>query len=116
MFQSLTKNHILQIVDLLASDLLKRAQAQDIDIELCQSAKDFLLDKGYDVKFGARPLKRAIQRYMEDPLAEAILSQDISEGDHVKVRYVHPGSELTFDITKATVKRKSAAPGKTSAK
>ena len=107
-FHSLSKDDILQIIDLLVSDLLLRAKGQDISIELCDTAKEFLLEKGYDVKYGARPLKRAIQQYMEDPLAEAILSQDLGEKAHVTVRHIPPAEELTFDITRTPIER--AAP------
>ncbi len=98
-FQPLEKEHIYQIIDLMVSDLLKRAGDLGIQVEFTQAAKDFLVDKGYDPQYGARPLRRAIQKYVEDPLAEAILSNEVKEGDLVVINYdesVKPG-ELIFE-------------------
>ncbi len=103
-FQPLEKQHIYQIIDLMVADLLKRAGDLGIQVEFSQAARDFLVDKGYDPQFGARPLRRAIQKYVEDPLAEAILSNTIKEGDRVLIHYdesVKPG-ELIFEARPAT--------------
>lgn len=99
-FQALEKQHIYQIIDLMVADLLKRAKDLGIQVTFTQAAKDFLVDKGYDPQYGARPLRRAIQKYVEDPLAEAILSNEAKEGDLVVINYdesVKPG-ELIFEI------------------
>ncbi|MDE2834935.1 MAG: ATP-dependent Clp protease ATP-binding subunit [Bacteroidota bacterium] len=103
-FHSLGRAEILKIIDLLVADLLTRTRAKGLTIELSDSAKEFLLEQGFDVKYGARPLKRAIQQYMEDPLAEAILKQNLTEGTHVAVRHIPPAAELTFEITRTPIK------------
>ncbi len=109
-FHSLDKEHIFQIIDLLASELLARSQTLGIEIDITRSAKDFLLEKGYDVKFGARPLKRALQRYLEDPMAEAILSQNLGDGDQILIRHTPPDAELTLEITKRAVESPEPDP------
>ena len=79
-FNSLEKNHILEIVDLAMSQLRKRIKEMGYDVKLSKKAAEFLSEKGYDRKFGARPLHRAIQKYVEDPLAEFILNNSPVEG------------------------------------
>lgn len=79
-FHSLNKSHMKQIVDLELAAVLKRLAAQEIQIEVTEEAKDFLIEKGYDEKFGARPLRRAVERHLEDPLAEAILQEEVKRG------------------------------------
>jgi ATP-dependent Clp protease ATP-binding subunit ClpC len=71
-------------------------------IEITATAKDFIVDKGYDEKFGARPLKRAIQKYVEDPLAEEIVKSNLKEGDSIKIDMKKDATELTVDIVKGT--------------
>ena len=73
-FNSLTKEHIHKIIDIALSDLYKRLNELDFKIEINDEAKEFISDKGFDPKFGARPLHRAIQKYVEDPLSEFILN------------------------------------------
>jgi ATP-dependent Clp protease ATP-binding subunit ClpC len=80
-FNSLTKENINNIIDILMANVLKRLTALGFSLEITEEAKDFIADKGYDVQFGARPLHRAIQKYLEDPLAEEILSLTIKNGD-----------------------------------
>ena len=80
-FNSLTKDNIFQIIDILMKGVLVRLKALGFSLELTPEAKDFIAEKGYDVQFGARPLHRAIQKYLEDPLAEEILKMTIKEGD-----------------------------------
>ncbi|MXZ05293.1 MAG: hypothetical protein F4Y90_07360, partial [Rhodothermaceae bacterium] len=70
-------------------------------VVLQPSAKDFLLEKGYDAKFGARPLKRAIQRYLEDPLAEVILEQGLGNGDRILIDYTTPDETLALEVKRA---------------
>ncbi len=111
-FQPLEKEHIYQIIDLMVSDLLKRAGDLGIQVEFTQAAKDFLVEKGYDPQYGARPLRRAIQKYVEDPLAEAILSNEVKEGDLVVINYdesVKPG-ELIFEARPAAEAASSEKP------
>ena len=71
-FNTLTKEHIFQIIDILMKGVMKRLAILDFSLELTEEAKTFIAEKGYDAQFGARPLHRAIQKYLEDPLAEEI--------------------------------------------
>jgi len=80
-FNSLDKENIFEIIDILMRSVLKRLTTLGFALELTTEAKDFLADKGYDSQFGARPLHRAIQKYLEDPLAEQILNMQIKGGD-----------------------------------
>jgi len=76
----LERKHLHKIIDITLSKLFKRIKALGYDVELSAKAKDFLSEKGYDPQFGARPLNRAIQKYLEDIVAEEILKGDIQEG------------------------------------
>jgi ATP-dependent Clp protease ATP-binding subunit ClpC len=80
-FNSLSKEHIFRIIDILMKGVSVRLKNLGFAMELTEEAKEFITDKGYDAQFGARPLHRAIQKYLEDPLAEEILSMHIKEGD-----------------------------------
>jgi ATP-dependent Clp protease ATP-binding subunit ClpC len=84
-FRSLTKDDLAKIVMLEIKDVESRLKEQDIKIELSKDAVDFLIDKGFDNNFGARPLKRTIQRFLEDPLAEEIIRGSFKKGGKVKV-------------------------------
>ena len=84
-FRSLTKTDLIQILDLETSKVLERLRNKNLELSLDESAKDFLVEKGYDPAYGARPMRRAVERYLEDPLAEEILRSHIKEGDHVEV-------------------------------
>jgi ATP-dependent Clp protease ATP-binding subunit ClpC len=85
-FKSLTKDHLYKIIELEIDGIRKRIQEKGIEIEFAQDAIDFLIDKGFDPVFGARPLKRTIQRYLEDPMSEAIISGGFKTGSKVVVR------------------------------
>ncbi|MDB5276294.1 MAG: ATP-dependent Clp protease ATP-binding subunit [Ferruginibacter sp.] len=80
-FNSLTKENIFEIIDILMKGVMKRLVNLGFSMELTSRAKDFIAEKGYDSQFGARPLHRAIQKYLEDPLAEEILNMAVKEGD-----------------------------------
>ncbi|MBC7886248.1 MAG: ATP-dependent Clp protease ATP-binding subunit [Ferruginibacter sp.] len=80
-FNSLTRENIFEIIDILMKGVMKRLVNLGFAMELTPQAKDFIADKGYDSQFGARPLHRAIQKYLEDPLAEEILNMQVKEGD-----------------------------------
>ncbi len=84
-FHPLGKEHIAQIVSIVFADVQKRLADEEISIRLTPEASEFLVDRGHDEHFGARPLKRAIQRYVEDPLSEKILMGEFSRGDEVEV-------------------------------
>ena len=95
-FDSLTKEQLLQIVDLMLKDTLKALNDKDIKMEIEKSAKEFILEKGPDIKFGARPLRRAIQRYLEDELSEMILRGNLIDGQTVKV--TSEEDKLKFEV------------------
>ena len=109
-FNPLEKSHILEIIDVMQTELFDRVEDLGIKIELTQAAKEFLVDKGFDPQFGARPLRRAIQKYVEDPMAEAILTNDLDEGAKITVDYKGEGEDLTFKTRKARKKKAKSAP------
>src|SRR6266487_1615883 len=84
-FHPLGKPELLCIVDLEVDKVLSRIKAKDVHLELKQSAKEFLIEKGYDPQYGARPMRRAVERYLEDPLAEELLRGNVKTGDRVEV-------------------------------
>jgi ATP-dependent Clp protease ATP-binding subunit ClpC len=114
-FRPLEKKHIYGIIDIMAAELFKRVHDLGIEIELTKAAKDFLVDKGFDVQFGARPLRRAIQKYVEDPMAESILAHNLGEGDLIRIDREGEAAEakLTFETVKGgpKPKAKKANPG-----
>ena len=95
-FDPLTKEQLLQIVDLMLKDTIKALNDKDIKVNISKKAKDFILEKGTDIKFGARPLRRAIQRYIEDELSEMILKGELLDGQTVKIDSVN--DELKFGV------------------
>ncbi len=114
-FHPLEKSHIYEIIDIMAAELLGRAESLGINVDLTKTAKDFLVEKGYDAKFGARPLRRAIQKYIEDPMAEAILGNDLADGDVITLRFdeAEKPDELVITLTKAEApKKKTKAKAK----
>jgi len=102
-FRSLEKEHILEIINLMLAELFERTTSKGIHAIVDQSAKNFIVEKGFDVSFGARPLRRAIQRHIEDPLADEILGQGLSEGDTITVLYKDGDDALTFDVSQSDV-------------
>jgi len=111
-FHPLEKKHIHEIIELMAAELFGRAADVGISVELEQSAKNFLVDKGYDPKFGARPLRRAIQKYIEDPMAEAILGHDLGEDDVLVITYDEKKDTGELSFRKKEVKKKKKAAKK----
>ena len=95
-FDSLNKEQLLQIVDLMLKDTSKALQDKDISMEISSSAKNYLLEKGTDIKFGARPLRRAIQRYVEDELSEMILRNELLDGQNVIIDFEK--DKLKFEV------------------
>jgi ATP-dependent Clp protease ATP-binding subunit ClpC len=103
-FKQLTRENIFSIIAISTAQLLKRIQSLGISFEFDDSAKDFLSDKGYDPKYGARPLRRAIQKYIEDPVSEEVLKGTFKDGSKVKVSHIEGKDELTFTDTAAASK------------
>jgi ATP-dependent Clp protease ATP-binding subunit ClpC len=99
-FNSLSKEHIFQIIDISLGKLFHRITDLGYKIELTDKAKDFLANKGYDQQYGARPLNRAIQKYLEDAIAEEILKGELTEGDVITADYIDDATELTLSVTK----------------
>ena len=95
-FNSLNKDELLQIVDLMLADTVKALKHKDISFEISNEAKQFILEKGTNIKFGARPLRRAIQRYIEDEISEMILRSEIVDGQTIKVDL--KDDVLSFDV------------------
>ena len=95
-FNSLNKDELLQIVDLMLADTVKALKHKDISFEISNNAKLFILEKGTNIKFGARPLRRAIQRYVEDEISEMILRSEIVDGQTIKVDL--KDDKLTFEV------------------
>ena len=98
MFDQLDKESIKQIIDLELCDVYKRLEALGYPIRLTDEAKEYIASKGYDVQFGARPLKRAIQKYVEDVLAEIILEGAVEEGDTIIIGYDKETDKMTNNI------------------
>ena len=91
-----------EIIDIILVGVFKRLSDLGYIIELTDQAKDFISDKGYDPQFGARPLHRAIQKHLEDPLAEEILNQNIESGDFIIADVEN--EKLTFKVNKSVKK------------
>jgi ATP-dependent Clp protease ATP-binding subunit ClpC len=106
-FHQLTEAQLRQIVDLLVKDLQQRLADRKLNIELSDEAKSWLAKEGYDPVFGARPLRRAIERYVENPLSAKILSGELNEGDTIKVDLGKEG--LTFSGRRAKTKKTARA-------
>ena len=94
-FHALAREHLRQIVDLQLRGLMKRLEDRKIRVELTDSAKDLLIAEGYDPIYGARPLKRTIQREILDPLAMRVLQGDFVEGDVVRIDA--QGGQIVFE-------------------
>ena len=108
-FNSLDESHIALIIDIIMKDVMKRLNTLGFTLELAPAAKKYIAEKGYDQQFGARPLHRAIQKYLEDPLAEEILGQNIKEGDKVIADYSEEEQKIVFKIEKAPTKKGESA-------
>ena len=99
-FNSLTKDDIFKIINIELKDLFVRINEIGHQIELTDEAKDFIAEKGYDADFGARPLKRAIQKYLEEPIAEEILKGDLKEGDKLVIEFDKDKKEIIVSSEK----------------
>jgi ATP-dependent Clp protease ATP-binding subunit ClpC len=103
-FHSLTRENIHKIIDLELMKLFDRIAILGYHASITEKAKDFIVDKGYDEKFGARPLKRAIQKYIEDPLAEEIIKTNLQEGDTIVLDIDETNAGLKISIEKGKTK------------
>ena len=100
LFNSLEKEDINKIIDIELKHVVERINNLGYEINISKGAKDFVATKGFDSKFGARPLKRAIQKYIEDPLAEKIINIELSLGDKINIKISKSSDELIFTIQK----------------
>jgi len=99
-FNSLGKEEINKIIDLELKGLFERIRSLGFQIKISSAAKDFLAERGFDVTYGARPLKRAIQKYLEDPMAEVIIKAKLAEGDGINVGFNAEKGEIRMRIQK----------------
>lgn len=99
-FNSLSRDDIHKIIDIELENLYGRINGLGYQIKISDEAKDFISDKGYDIQFGARPLKRAIQKYLEDPLAEEIIKSNLTEGDVIEVDFDKEKEEIKIKVSK----------------
>lgn len=114
-FNSLEKEHIFVIIDLILKDVYKRVEELGYTLELTDPAKNFIAEKGYDPQYGARPLHRAIQKYLEDPLAEEILNAKVKEGDTLQADYDKKEDKIKVSVKKAKGKKSKEAGTETDA-
>ena len=103
-FHQLLRDHLRKIVDIEIRGITHRLKERNMPLDITEGAKDLLINHGYDEKYGARPLRRAVEQFMEDPLAESLLRGDLKEGEPVHVDVADDGKSLTFS-------QKTAAPG-----
>ena len=106
LFNKLEKEDINHIIDIEMNSLLARINTLGYTVKISKKAKNFIAEKGFDTKFGARPLKRAVQKYFEDPLSEEIINATIKEGDTIKVDLNKDKTELVIRIARSDKKEK----------
>jgi ATP-dependent Clp protease ATP-binding subunit ClpC len=105
-FNALTQQDIFEIIDIELKGLFDRIYTLGYEIKLSTAAKEFIAEKGYDIQFGARPLKRAIQKYLEDPMAEIIIKSNLKEGDIISVGINKKKEEITMKVVSKTAATK----------
>lgn len=105
MFNALTKEHIHQIIDIELKGLFDRVNSLNYKLKISTAAKDFIADKGFDPQFGARPLKRAIQKYLEDEMAEAIIKASVIQGDTISVGFDKKTEKIKIKILTSSVEK-----------
>lgn len=98
MFNTLSKEDIFQIIDIELKELYDRVEALNYKLKISKAAKDFIAEKGYDSQYGARPLKRAIQKYLEDEMAEVIIKASITEGDTISIGFDKKNERIKVKI------------------
>ena len=99
-FHPLDKRHLRSIVTLMINELKQRLEEHMLELYFTDDASEFLMEKGYDPTFGARPLRRTIQKYVEDPLVEKLLREDVTPGDTVAIDVTAESDQLSFEIVK----------------
>jgi ATP-dependent Clp protease ATP-binding subunit ClpC len=104
-FNSLNREDIHKIIDIELEKLQSRITTMGYTIDITQKAKDFIVDKGFDANYGARPLKRAIQKFIEDPLAEEMIKSGITEGDLITIGFDEEKKEISITAGKPKVKK-----------
>jgi ATP-dependent Clp protease ATP-binding subunit ClpC len=103
-FHPLSREHITQIVSILLKDVRKRLAEEELTLRLTDAATELLVKHGYDESYGARPLKRSIQKYIEDPLSEKILLGEFSRGEEIEVDAAADGTKLDFKVLSSVTK------------
>jgi ATP-dependent Clp protease ATP-binding subunit ClpC len=106
-FHMLEKGDLNTIVDLEVDKLVKRLEEKEISLTLAAEARDFLSKKGFDPAYGARPMRRAVERFLEDPLAESLLRGDVKSGDSVNVIKKDDSEELVFESSRPEPKEEA---------
>ena len=115
-FNTLGKNEIFKIIDIELKSLFDRVLTLGYEVKLTEKAKDFIAEKGFDINFGARPLKRAIQKYLEDPIAEEILKGEVQQGAVLEIDYDKENDKIEVVNKNHTkkIKEEGASPEKES--
>ena len=98
MFDSLDKEAIFRIIDIELAGFYKRVDALGYKLDITEGAKTYIANKGYDAQYGARPLKRAVQKYLEDPLAEMIINSEINQGSTIRVEYDEVADKIVTNV------------------
>ena len=101
-FRQLLREDLMQIIEILLADLYRRLESQGLDFEITMEAKEYILDRGFDPELGARPLKRAIQKLLEDPLSERMLSGAITRNERLRITTDPEAKTLLFETVKQT--------------
>jgi ATP-dependent Clp protease ATP-binding subunit ClpC len=109
LFRSLSREDIHKIIEIEIGKVFKRIKDLGYSLELTEVAKDFVAERGFDEKFGARPLKRAIQKYIEDPIAEEIINNRLEEGDILKIDFDKAGDSIKVQVVKQKPKKTKPA-------
>jgi ATP-dependent Clp protease ATP-binding subunit ClpB len=112
LFNPLGKEQLTRIVELQLESLRRLLSERKISLELTDAAKELVFTEGYDVQYGARPLKRAIQRLIQDPLALKILDGEVLHGDHVIVDADLPRRQMVFKVSRRATPERSGDPGR----
>jgi ATP-dependent Clp protease ATP-binding subunit ClpC len=115
-FNELEMEHIMEIIDLQLRSVFGRIEEKGFEIKLTDSAKEFIAEKGFDKQYGARPLNRALQKYLEDPIADEILRGVAVEGDTLLVDFAKDAEEVSISVVKAGEEIPGNSPGKKKSK